>query len=71
MQNHLVKHRVFIKHRGNGKNDRACTHETILKMEQAQWLPDRWCFTSVDPVLYKISVAKVMWTCGEDIICMS
>jgi len=32
-----------------------------------QWLPDRWCFTSVDPVLHKVSTAKVMWSCGEDI----
>jgi len=32
-----------------------------------QWLPDRWCFTSVDPVLYKVSTAKVMWSCGADI----
>ena len=39
----------------------------MLETEQAEWLPDRWCFTSVDPVLYKISAAKVMWTCGEDI----
>ena len=46
--------------------NRCCSFFSFCQRESPYWLPDRWCFSSVNLVLYEVRASKVMWTCRKD-----